>query len=248
MRKPYCLLVSALLVLFNQSNAYAMHIMEGYLPLGWSIAWFVVVLPFLWFGARALMGLFARHPEYKMLLALCGAYIFVLSALKLPSLTGSSSHPIGVGLGAILFGPGVMVILGSIVLLFQALLLAHGGLTTFGANVFSMAVVGPLVAYAVYRLAQKAGLSRLVAVFLAAALAGIMTYAVTALQLALAFPMEVGGVAASFARFAGIFALTQLPLAISEGILTVLIFNVLWTYNQNDVVNLLNVRKGGVLH
>jgi cobalt/nickel transport system permease protein len=34
-------------------------------------------------------------------------------------------------------------------------------------------------------------------------------------------------VAASFARFAAIFALTQVPLAVSEGILTALIFNAL---------------------
>lgn len=35
-------------------------------------------------------------------------------------------------------------ILGGIVLLFQALLLAHGGLTTLGANTVSMGIVGPL--------------------------------------------------------------------------------------------------------
>ena len=67
----------------------------------------------------------------------------MLSALKIPSVTGSCSHPTGTGLGAVLFGPGVMTVLGTIVLLFQALLLAHGGLTTLGANVFSMAIVGP---------------------------------------------------------------------------------------------------------
>ena len=63
-----------------------------------------------------------------MLLALCGAFAFVLSALKIPSATGSCSHPTGVGLGAILFGPAATAVLGLIVLLFQALLLAHGGL------------------------------------------------------------------------------------------------------------------------
>jgi cobalt/nickel transport system permease protein len=31
-----------------------------------------------------------------------------------------------------------MSVLGGLVLLFQALLLAHGGLTTLGANAFSM--------------------------------------------------------------------------------------------------------------
>ena len=41
-------------------------------------------------------------------------------------------------------------------------------------------------------------------------------------QLAAAFPAEVGGFATSFAKFMGVFALTQVPLAISEGLLTVI--------------------------
>ena len=72
----------------------------------------------------------------KMLIAVVGAFAFVLSALKIPSVTGSSSHPTGVGLAAILFGPAITSVLGLIVLIFQAILLAHGGITTLGANVF----------------------------------------------------------------------------------------------------------------
>jgi cobalt/nickel transport system permease protein len=48
-----------------------------------------------------------------------------------------------------------MSLIGCIVLLFQAVLLAHGGLTTLGANTFSMAVVGPFVAFGVYKLINK---------------------------------------------------------------------------------------------
>ena len=90
---------------------------------------------------------------------MCGAFAFVLSALKIPSAFGSCSHPTGVGLGAILFGPTATAVLGLIVLLFQALLLAHGGLTTLGANVFSMAIVGPFVSFGLYALLKKAGQS-----------------------------------------------------------------------------------------
>ena len=46
---------------------------------------------------------------------------------------------------------------GKIVLLFQALLLAHGGITTLGANAFSMAIVGPWVAWGVWRLTSGFG-------------------------------------------------------------------------------------------
>jgi cobalt/nickel transport system permease protein len=221
------------------STTYAMHIMEGYLPLGWALFWTAASLPFLYLGFRAVTRIFTRTPEYKMLLALTGAYIFVLSALKIPSVTGSCSHPTGVGLGVVLFGPLAMVVLGTIVLLFQALLLAHGGLSTLGANIFSMAIAGPLVAYGVYLLTKRSGLTRSVRIFLAAALASLITYTVTALQLALAFPMATGGVSASFLRFAGIFALTQVPLAVSEGILTVIVFNVLYSVNAEEISALL---------
>ncbi|NWF78717.1 MAG: energy-coupling factor ABC transporter permease [Chloroflexi bacterium] len=157
-------------------------------------------------------------------------------------MTGSSSHPTGTGLGAILFGPAVMSVLGTIVLLFQALLLAHGGLTTLGANAVSMAIAGPLVAWGIWQ-GLKGRAPVWLAVFLAAALADLATYVVTSAQLALAYPDAVGGFSASFAKFGTIFAITQIPLAISEGILTVLIFNALQT-NAEPELSSLGVLKG----
>lgn len=121
-----------------------------------------------------------------------GVY-FVLSALKIPSVTGSCSHPTGVGLAVILFGPGVVAVLGAIVLLFEALLLAHGGLTTLGANGMSMAVIGPMVGYLVWKLACRAGIRRDVGVFLCAMLADLMTYFVTSVQLGWLFPIRQPG-------------------------------------------------------
>ncbi|WP_439648706.1 energy-coupling factor ABC transporter permease [Deinococcus arboris] len=207
------------------SQAQAMHIMEGFLPREWALAWFVITVPFFVLGLRRLRQMMRDHTEKKLLLALAGAFVFLLSALKLPSVTGSCSHPTGVGLGAILFGPLPMVVLGVIVLLFQALLLAHGGLTTLGANAFSMAVAGPFVAYVVWRVLQRAGANRNASIFTAAALADLLTYVVTSVQLGLVFPDPAGGVAASTLKFLGIFALTQIPIAIAEGLLTVLVLD-----------------------
>lgn len=204
----------------------AMHIMEGFLPPVWCIVWFVVAIPFWVLGFRQISQLVARKPETRLLLGLAGAFAFVLSALKIPSVTGSSSHPTGTGLGAILFGPTVMSVLGGIVLLFQALLLAHGGLTTLGANTVSMAITGPLVAWGIW-IGLKDRAPLWLTVFLAAALADLLTYVATSIQLALAYPDPAGGFIASFIKFGTIFAVTQIPLAISEGILTVIIFNAL---------------------
>lgn len=204
----------------------AMHIMEGFLPPLWAAIWFAVALPFWAMGFRQIGRLVREKPESRLLLGLVGAFTFVLSALKIPSVTGSSSHPTGTGLGAILFGPFVMSVVGAIVLLFQALLLAHGGLTTLGANTVSMAIAGPLVAYGIWR-GLRGRLSEGWVVFLAAALADLTTYVVTSVQLALAYPDPVSGFMGAFAKFGAIFAVTQVPLAVSEGILTVLIFRAL---------------------
>jgi len=212
-----------------------MHIMEGFLPPAHAAAWGAVSAPFVIYGVRRVSRVMREHPEAKLLLAASGAFAFVLSALKLPSVTGSCSHPTGVGLGAILFGPSVMAVLGTIVLLFQALLLAHGGLTTLGANVFSMAIVGPWVAYALFRGGRGLGLPLSVSVFLGATLGNLATYVTTSVQLGLAFPDPASGVADAIAKFAGIFALTQVPLAVVEGILTVIVVNVLMQYSRDEL-------------
>ena len=57
----------------------------------------------------------------------------------------------------------------------------------------------------------------------------------TSLQLSLAYPSEVGGGAASAVKFLGVFAPTQLPLAVIEGILTVIIVIALETYAQPEL-------------
>lgn len=215
-----------------------MHIMEGYLPASHALAWSAVSAPFIVYGGYRLMRVVRDHPETKLLLAASGAFCFVLSALKIPSVTGSCSHPTGTGLGAILFGPAVMTVLGTIVLLFQALLLAHGGLTTLGANAFAMAVVGPYLAYALFRSAQTLGASLAVSVFIAASLANLATYLTTSAQLALAFPDPTSGLAGSFVKFAGIFALTQVPLAVIEGLVTVVVVNTLTTYSRPELMRL----------
>lgn len=204
-----------------------MHIMEGYLPVAHAAAWTAISAPFVIHGARAVTRLLTEKREARLPLAAGGAFVFVISALKLPSVAGSCSHPTGTGLGAALFGPPVMALLGTIVLLFQALLLAHGGLTTLGANVFSMAIAGPWVSWAVWRLARRMGAGTAIAIFLAAMLGDLATYCVTSLQLAAAFPDPAGGFTAALIKFGSIFAVTQIPLAVAEGLLTVAAFNLL---------------------
>ena len=211
-----------------------MHIAEGFLPPLHAAGWTLVAAPFVVHGAREVGRVVREQPRARLLLGAAGAFTFVLSAIKLPSVTGSSSHPTGTGLGAILFRPPVMALLSTIVLLFQALLLAHGGLTTLGANAVAMGVVGPWVGYGAYRLLSGTPLA--VRVFCAMALADLSTYVMTSTQLALAFPG--GDVLGAWLRFLSVFAVTQIPLAVVEGLVGVVVVNALVTWARPELTDL----------
>lgn len=205
-----------------------MHIMEGFLPTPWWQIWFAVYIPVILYGIHKLNRLVKEKREILPLLAVAGAFIFVLSSLKLPSVTGSCSHPTGTGIAAIMFGPAITAVLSTIVLIYQALFLAHGGLTTLGANVLSMGIVGPVVSYLIYKAGMKAKINFYFVVFLATAFGDWATYIVTSTQLALAFPaggvLTFGAFLSSFGKFAAVFAFTQVPLAIMEGAVSALLF------------------------
>jgi cobalt/nickel transport system permease protein len=79
-------------------------------------------------------------------------------------------------------------------------------------------------------------------VFVGVALADLATYGTTSLQLALAFPDAETGLAGALAKFLGIFGVTQVPLAIGEGLLGVLLFRVL-TVNARPELERLGVLK-----
>ena len=210
--------------------------MEGFLPPMWCLIWYIIMIPIVGYGLYQIRKLVDENRDVTALLAVSGAFMFVISSLKLPSVTGSCSHPCGNGLGVALFGPAVTGVLATIVLLFQAILLAHGGITTLGANCVSMGIVGPFIGWLGYKGCQKVGLGSKVSIFVCAFLADIATYIVTSIQLAFAFPIPDLGAAA--AKFFLVFAPTQLPLAIAEALLTLIIWNTLLSYKSDILLKL----------
>ena len=125
----------------------AMHIMEGYLPA--DTAWHggVICLPFLIAGFISLRNKVRENRRSMTLIAMAGRLYFRDLITEDTVCHGELFAYDGDRAGAILFGPAAVSVLGIIVLIFQAVLLAHGGLTTLGANTFSMAVAGPLVSF-----------------------------------------------------------------------------------------------------
>lgn len=192
-----------------------MHIMEGYLDPLWCAVWFIVAIPFVALGAKKVIELVREHPEQKMTVALAGAFIFLLSSLKIPSVTGSSSHPTGTGFSAVMYGVCMTSFLATIVLIFQALLLAHGGITTLGANIVSMGIVGPIIGVLVWNVCRKAHVGTAISLALAALFADLFTYVVTSAEMTFNHGQSVD----AFINFLSNYAVTQIPLAIVECIL-----------------------------
>lgn len=198
-----------------------MHISEGFLPISHCIGWGIASLPPAVLSVRAITKQMEAKRENRVLLAASAAFLFTLSSLRMPSITGSSSHPTGTALGTYLFGPETMPALALITLVFQALLLAHGGLTTLGANLFSLGVVGPWVTWLFLQFTFGRRANRGRVLFIATVAGDLATYVTTAVQLALAYPSTHGGFLASFLKFLGVFLITQIPISIAEGMLTV---------------------------
>ncbi|AMH94562.1 cobalamin biosynthesis protein CbiM [methanogenic archaeon ISO4-H5] len=197
-----------------------MHIMEGYLEPVWCLVWFIVMIPFFYVGVVKLRQILREHPDQKMIVALSGAFIFLISSLKLPSVTGSSAHPTGTGIAVVFYGVGVCAVLSTIVLVFQALLIAHGGFTTLGANCVSMGIIGPLVGLLIWKILRRSGAGVFISMVAAAAVADFMTYVVTALQMTLnVVTANNASFVNAFVDFMSVYAITQIPLAIIEGLI-----------------------------
>jgi len=126
-----------------------MHIPDGYLSPSTCALLYGTAIPF-WYTA------FARvkqllNTRLIPLLAVAGAFCFVIMMFNVPLPGGTTGHAVGVGAATVVLGPWASMLSVSIALLIQAVFFGDGGITTFGANCFNMAIVGSLVAHFTYR-------------------------------------------------------------------------------------------------
>ncbi len=217
-RRLAVILVALAAVAITPAPAFAMHITEGILPLPWAGLWFVVALPFVIKGISEIKKSSERIGAFAPLVGMVSAAVFIVSAMPIPVPTaGTCSHPAGTGLAAILIGPLATVVAASVALLIQALFLTHGGLSTWGANLVSMGIVGAFSGYLVFKVSVRLGIPLPAAAFLAGLLSDWATYAATSIELALG----LAGRTPFFTWFKTIlvaFIPTQLPLGILEGL------------------------------
>jgi cobalt/nickel transport system permease protein len=209
-----------ILFLAVAAPAHAMHISEGILPLPWAALWFAVAAPFVVLGVQRLNGLAREDLSFKPLVGLMAAVVFIISCMPIPVPTaGTCSHPCGTAISAILAGPFISVLISTVALLIQALVMAHGGITTLGADIVSMGIFGSFTGYAVFKGLRKCGASLGIAAFCAGVLTDWATYLTTSVELA----SGIRGAEPFLPLFGKImiaFVPTQLPLGLLEGAMT----------------------------
>ena len=213
-------MAAACLLVMRPGAAYAMHISEGILPLGWAVFWFFASAPFIGYGLYRLKRMSGDDLAMKPLVGLVTAAVFIVSCMPVPvPVAGTTSHPCGTGLSAILLGPGISVVVASCALLIQALFLSHGGLSTLGANIFSMGVMGSFAGFSVFKALRICRVNLVGAAFIAGVAADWATYLGTSVELAAGIRGS-GPFFPLFLKVAAAFVPTQLPLGIVEGAIT----------------------------
>jgi cobalt/nickel transport system permease protein len=206
--------------LFTVSNAHAMHISEGLLPLNWAALWSVIAAPFVAYGLYRLKKLSTVDPSFKPLVGLMAAVVFIISCMPIPVPTaGTCSHPCGTGISGILVGPAISIVVAAVALLIQALFLAHGGLSTWGANIISMGVMGSLAGFLTFRILRSMKMNMAVSGFMAGLFADWATYFTTSIELASGIKGD-SPFLPLFWKILIAFIPTQLPLGILEGAMT----------------------------
>ena len=214
------LLLAACGILLTAFNAHAMHISEGILPLNWAALWSGIAAPFVVYGLYKLRKLSAVDLSFKPLVGLMAAVVFIISCMPIPVPTaGTCSHPCGTAISGILVGPAISILVAAVALLIQALFLAHGGLSTWGANIISMGVMGSFAGFLTFKALRSMKINMAVSGFVAGLLADWATYFTTSIELASGIKGDSPFLPLVW-KILIAFIPTQLPLGILEGAMT----------------------------
>jgi cobalt/nickel transport system permease protein len=156
---------------------------------------YIVALPFLVWAWR---GTKRTSPRSIIpLIAVVSALLLVVQLFEFPVAGGGSTwHFLGGTTVSMVLGPFAGVISMTITLIIQAML-GDGGITSFGANVFNLAVIGAFSFFIVKALLARKFSSRrlVVSVFVATCVSNILTALAVGIEIGV-YPLvgEIGGI------------------------------------------------------
>ncbi len=110
-----------------------------------------------WLGSAGVLAYAIREVRRRLsdgtivMMAVMAALIFALQMLNFPVAGGTSGHFAGGAAAAIVLGLWPAMLVMAAVVTVQAVFFADGGITALGANMLTMAIIGPLVGSVIYR-------------------------------------------------------------------------------------------------
>jgi cobalt/nickel transport system permease protein len=126
-----------------------MHIPDAAIsPATSLVAWAAMIPAWLAAGRRIRLRYSSRRIP---LLAVGASFVFTIMMFNIPIPGGTTVHPTGGVLLAILLGPEAALIGMTVALAIQAFFFADGGVFALAANCLTMALAMPLLGYVVYR-------------------------------------------------------------------------------------------------
>ena len=126
-----------------------MHVPDGFLSTPVALSCGVLGVAGVGAAAASTRAMLGSRAVPRM--GVTAAFVFSAQMINFPVAGGTSGHLVGGALAAVLLGPSAAVIAMTSVLVMQCLVFGDGGLLALGANVLNMAVLHPVIGFAVYR-------------------------------------------------------------------------------------------------
>jgi len=201
-----------------------MHIPDGFLDLSICAIMYAATAIFWAFSFRKASRVLSD--KQIPLMATLTAMFFAAQMMNYPIIGGTTAHLLGGPILAMTLGPYAGLISMTVILLIQALLFGDGGITTFGANVWNMGVIGVFIPYIVYLLALRIAKSQsglFVGAFAGALIGDVLAAVFAGIELGLStlsFPYSVSIAVTAMATH-------HVIIGIGEGAVTAIIVSVL---------------------
>src|SRR3990172_6751651 len=125
-----------------------MHIPDGFLTPYVIIPTFIITIIFWIISAKKTKLTDQQVP----IMGLLSALFFAAMMMNYPIVGGTTAHLLGGASLGLILGPFAGCISVTVILVLQALLFGDGGLTTLGANVLNMGIIGIFVPCALFLL------------------------------------------------------------------------------------------------
>jgi cobalt/nickel transport system permease protein len=200
-----------------------MHIPDGYLTSYVFIPAFIITIIFWAICFRKVKLTEKQVPIMGLLTAL----FFAAMMMNWPVVGGTTAHLLGGASMGLILGPAAGGISVTVILVLQAFLFGDGGLTTLGANVLNMGIIGVLVPCAIFLVLNKligTKGNKLYAIIFVSAFAGDLLAAVAAgTELGLSQPVFQYGLNVAIPAM----AMNHSIIGVGEGIITMILVGTL---------------------